>query len=1111
MPKTSPKRPLEFTALEDRTVPAGDGLSAIFFDNAAIGGGGQRDFTGPSVSRVETDLAPWWGDGSPAPGAIGPDTFTARYAGRVEAPATGDHRFGVSGDNGVRLWVNDTLIIDRWTDTWNYFEESNAVRLEAGRKYHIVFEYFENGGGAGFNLQWKRPGDGAYSTIPASVLYSDEKVYPSSAVVNVKSQYGAVGDGIADDTEALQRAISDNLDGSRMLYLPNGTYKVSQTLQWRHRNADGTWVTTGFSQGWGAYLGLQGQNRDNTVIKLADNRFTAEPGYGTPNAVLYTASRDDDNRYDDVLGSGNQGFANNLFDLTVHTGSGNSGAVGVDYLASNWGAIDNVAVVSGDGAGYAGVRFVRRDGGPALMQELAVRGFARGVEIDPAGGITTLTIEHLRLRGQSEVGLTTFDSAVSVRDVDSLNSVTAIRNTGGVSLLTVVDATLVGGSPSNPAIYSSGLMLGRNLSSAGYAATLRNDRDGTVTNRTGAIGEFTTYAPLKEFGDSAPTTLNLAVKETPEYFDRNQANWADAGAANGSDDTAAIQAALNSGKSTVFFRAGGRYHVRDTLTVPASVQHLYGAGATFIPAAGHLFGDAANPRPVFRFVGGTASEAVLFENFKTEIGTPGTIGVMHDSPRTLTLKNAAVSGRDGFYSVGNTAAAGELFLEDAAAGVRQTAGRKVWARQLNSEVAGGVVNRVAEGGTLWVLGVKTEGDVTVIDARPGSRVELLGGNLYPVGPPSRAAFTSQDASVSLSYTSTAYNFDHHDYPVHVRETRGGETRELKHGEAYWRGYGRNVPLYAGHVASAPFGGTPRALPGTIQAEDFDDGGQGVAYSDADASNNGGDNYRPGQRVDVRGSSDAGGGRQIGWIVAGEWLKYTAQLGASGNYDISFRVSSGASGGTLHLEDGTGRDLTGPLSFGNTGGWDTFATVTKYNVPLAAGRHTFRVVFDSGALDFNWWAVTTPANRLSNAGFEDNGGFTQSPAGWGTWSPNGSDAADYAEPSANSHSGGVYGVHWSASAYEVVTYQRKNVENGTYRASAWVRSSGGQDSAQFYAGRFQTWDGTWVGVPIPAGSGWTLVTLDDLQVTNGHIEVALGSKGSGGQWITFDDVELIRVG
>src|SRR5437868_13672015 len=80
------------------------------------------------------------------------------------------------------------------------------------------------------------------------------------------------------------------------------------------------------------------------------------------------------------------------------------------------------------------------------------------------------------------------------------------------------------------------------------------------------------------------------------------------------------------------------------------------------------------------------------------------------------------------------------------------------------------------------------------------------------------------------------------------------------------------------AVSSPFHGVPLQVPGTIQAEDFDEGGEGIGYHDLTAYNEGGA-YRA-TDVDVQPTTDAGGGYNVGWVSAGEWLAYTINVGAT---------------------------------------------------------------------------------------------------------------------------------------------------------------------------------------------------------------------------------------
>ena len=156
------------------------------------------------------------------------------------------------------------------------------------------------------------------------------------------------------------------------------------------------------------------------------------------------------------------------------------------------------------------------------------------------------------------------------------------------------------------------------------------------------------------------------------------------------------------------------------------------------------------------------------------------------------------------------------------------------------------------------------------------------------------------------------------------------------------------------LASGPT--TPREIPGTIEAEHFDNGANGSAYWDSGSGNSGGQ-YRW-TDVDVEGCSQ--GGYNVGWTTPGEWLAYTVSVAAAGTYTFDLRVAS-STGGTMHVRF-NGQDKTGTVSVPSTGGWQTWTTVRK-TVTLAAGTQTMQVVFDSGNVNLNlmnvWVADSGP--------------------------------------------------------------------------------------------------------------------------------------------------------
>jgi len=173
------------------------------------------------------------------------------------------------------------------------------------------------------------------------------------------------------------------------------------------------------------------------------------------------------------------------------------------------------------------------------------------------------------------------------------------------------------------------------------------------------------------------------------------------------------------------------------------------------------------------------------------------------------------------------------------------------------------------------------------------------------------------------------------------------------------------------AVSRAFGGTPITLPGSagtrIEAENFDEGGANVGYVDTETTNQGGQ-YRGSEAVDIETTNDSGGGYSIAWAFASEWLKYSVNVTAAGAYEIGVRVASEGTGGTFHIEV-DGIDKTGPILVPNTGGWQTWTTITKSNVPLSVGPQVWQLVMDTNGPstavgNFNWVSVAATSETSS---------------------------------------------------------------------------------------------------------------------------------------------------
>jgi len=162
-----------------------------------------------------------------------------------------------------------------------------------------------------------------------------------------------------------------------------------------------------------------------------------------------------------------------------------------------------------------------------------------------------------------------------------------------------------------------------------------------------------------------------------------------------------------------------------------------------------------------------------------------------------------------------------------------------------------------------------------------------------------------------------------------------------------------VSTVAPKAIELPYSGKPASIPGKVQIPNYDRGGEGLAYHDTDPINVG-HYYRLLDGVDIEETADEGDGHDVGYAAAGEWLKYTVDVKKAGEYIVSFRVASDLNGGTLHLEDATGKDLTGPVTFANTGGWQKFKTVTATApVTLPAGKQVLKLVEDTGGFNMHY--------------------------------------------------------------------------------------------------------------------------------------------------------------
>ena len=183
----------------------------------------------------------------------------------------------------------------------------------------------------------------------------------------------------------------------------------------------------------------------------------------------------------------------------------------------------------------------------------------------------------------------------------------------------------------------------------------------------------------------------------------------------------------------------------------------------------------------------------------------------------------------------------------------------------------------------------------------------------------------------------------------------------------------NFPAVRGPYGN---GGQPRTVPASyvnnfltgtpmrVQAEDFDTGGEGVAYHELTTTNLSGQ-YRLNEAVDIETTTDTGGGYDVTSNAAGEWLEYSIWIKVAGYYNFSLRYAAPSNGCVVQMT-GNGHDRTGRWGLPSTGSATTWMTATQ-RVLLEPGRQKLRINILNGGFNLNWFELTPSAT-----GFVPNG-------------------------------------------------------------------------------------------------------------------------------------------
>ncbi len=587
-------------------------------------------------------------------------------------------------------------------------------------------------------------------TLNKNLTYSRVSFPRDASVLDVKRDFGAKGDGVTDDTAALQRGIDTSCGvekpATAVLYIPKGIYRVTNTL-----------VVNAPTGPW-----IYGESRDGVIIRLAD-------GVKDCNSVIRTHPRETGPTSADW-------FFRTLHNFTVDVGK-NPDKDGIRWCSTNTGIIQNVRVM---GYGKIGINngFIDQSS-PNLVQDVLIEGFETGILEQWNWGAT---LSRVTIRNCRKQGVYVNAATVAIEDLVVENTPLGLFCDypndwtwwGGVVALT--GGRFSGGDPNGPAIHNRSVLHARDVKIQGMKTAIQSETPGG--NAIGSsVSEYISHDTKKLF-DGAQDSSKLPIKREPLVtWEVNPNNWVcanDFGATSNDnkDDTEAIQkaidAAVKSGKTTVYLRGVGIlepnwYNLDGEVSVHGSVRHVIALGF------GRILGSEKG-----RFIITDKSAPVVrFQNLYAFGGSRA--GVENRSTkRTLMVESCDLK----VIGTGS----GDIFVTDCSSLIEMTKpGQKLWARQLNPEGTSDIGLVQNMGADAWILGMKCEGKGIRALTCDNGRTEIFGMFNFEAGgydiKDLRPLFDVKNARFRLMGMRDMV-FGGSLAPIKVREQRGNEIRTL---------------------------------------------------------------------------------------------------------------------------------------------------------------------------------------------------------------------------------------------------------------------------------------------------------------------------------------------
>ncbi len=283
---------------------------------------------------------------------------------------------------------------------------------------------------------------------------------------------------------------------------------------------------------------------------------------------------------------------------------------------------------------------------------------------------------------------------------------------------------------------------------------------------------------------------------------------------------------------------------------------------------------------------------------------------------------------------------------------------------INVQYSDGYQLSVPPGELVSSIDADLEGELTVLfDRAYTGGTAQLSFNLQQGSPDYVILYQNEDSIASLQQAPYHFSVDSLDAGIHsfyVRLLKGGDCA-----------ISNIVQVTVGE--QVPFNGNPKVIPGTVFSGEYDlfEGGfaNGISYQDLSSGNNGDFRLQEWADASLHGTE----GPVLGWLQNGEWMEYTVDVQTAGLYKVDIRYASdnNSGGGPLRLES-DGDTLKSNISFGYTGGWNTWATKTVLDVPLKSGVQILRIYieggeFNLGKLDFSFSGPLPYNQPVADAG------------------------------------------------------------------------------------------------------------------------------------------------